>query len=196
METIMRKLTLLNLAGVSFLVTALFGAATSFSVAAETNVIKTSELPSTDVIHYPESPLYQKPGAPIRYSYTMPKNIEVGQIISFDLRLSEAFQSGDLQVRSGVRGDVSLLSNSGNNNFSMAGSGAHEMSVTFTANSLGRHYIQFQALSTAGGQGPRMRAFSIPIQVGPKQPPAQHPGLKRSGNGDMVISLKAIEEIK
>jgi len=169
----MHKLILLSLAGASFVVGNLIGVTVSFADVTSGEVIVTSELPSSAVVHY-----------------------EVGQIVTFDLRLSEPFNAGDLEVKSAVRGDVSLLSNSGNNNFSMAGSNGHEMQVTFTANSLGRHYIQFQAVSNSVDRGSRMRAFSIPIQVGPKQPLPDHPGLTRAADGEMVISLKANEDIR
>ena len=191
----MRKHFLLNLAGVAVVAAGIFAVSSTAAKPSAAKIIKTSELPASEVEHFPESRLYQKPGAPIRYSYSMPKNIEIGQVITFDLRLSEPFQSGDLSVSSATRGDVSLLSNSGNNDFSMSGNNGHDMSVTFVANSAGRHYLQFQAVSSAP-QGTRFRAFSIPVQVGPKQPLPAHPNLETTPSGQAIISLKAIEEVK
>ncbi|MEP1229946.1 MAG: hypothetical protein ABJG88_04665 [Litorimonas sp.] len=198
----MRKYILLNLAGAAVVAASLFGASTATAKTTqatpeklEAQIIKTSELPTADVINYPESQLYQKPGAPVRYSYSIPKNIEIGQAITFNLRLSEPFQSGSLQVRSAVRGDVRLLSNSGNNDFSMSGENGHDMNVTFVANSAGRHYIQFQAISDTA-QGTRARAFSIPIQVGPKQPLPVHPNLTTTATGETIISMRAVEEVR
>ncbi len=188
----MRKLTILNLAGVTILAAGILGSNISYA--------KTSQLTAVPVdaerIYYSDSQSYHKPGSPIRYAYSMPKNIAVGDIVTIDLTLLTPFQSGDLRVDCTVKGDVNLIANSGQTNFNMSRGNEHEMPVTFTVNSLGRHYIQVQAVSDASDRGPSFRAFSIPVQVGPKQAPAPHPGLQRTASGDMVISLKAIEDIK
>lgn len=194
-----KNFTASTLAGTSILLAGLFSANAAIAKPHNTktqNNVHKQTANSVERIYVPESQAYQKPGAPIRYSYSLPKTIEVGQAVTLDLRLSEPFQTGDLQVVCRVKGDVSLHAGSGVDIFSMSGNDAHEMKVSFTANSLGRHYIQVQATSTTEQFGFGTRNFSIPIQVGPPQPRKPHPGLTRTPSGQNIIIMQATEEIK
>lgn len=147
-------------------------------------------------VFYPESNLYQKPGSPIRYSYSIAKSISVGQSVTIDVTLSEPFESGNLTVNCTARGDVRLQGGDVSSSFNMSGNSRHEMQVTFTAGSLGLHYVQFQALSETSDQGARPRYFSIPVQVGPVQPRKPNPNLKVTPSGRTIISMQAKEDIR
>jgi len=191
-----RTLILPKIASASLLMAGVFTANTAMAKTQQNAHVQTSEPAKVELIHFSEGQSYRKTGSPIRYSYSMPKTLAVGQTVTLDLKLSEPFEAGDLLVSCDVKGDVSLHANSGSDSFSMAGSDSHEMQVSFTANSLGRHYIQVAAISTSDGLGANSRYFSIPVQVGPKQPLPPHPGLTRTPSGQMVISMKATEDIK
>ena len=191
-------LTLSKVAGASFLIAGVFSASAAMAKTHNHSHAKTAQ-PATvagDRIYVPESQRYQKPGSPIRYSYSLPKTIEVGQTAVLELSLSEPFEAGNLEVKTRAKGDLSLHGNSGADVFSMAGNNAHEMQISFTVNSLGRHYIQVQAVSDVVGYGPRHRYFSIPVQVGPKQPLAKHSGYTVTPEGQAIIVMEATEEIK
>ena len=80
--------------------------------------------------------------------------------------------------------------------FDMTQGPNHEMDVSLTARSNGRHYINVvaQATNDRGQSSPRI--FSIPVQVGPVIAQKPNENMITLDNGENIISMEAQEVIK
>ena len=155
------------------------------------------EAKNSDRLYFTDKYSYSKPGSSIRYKYSVPKDVKIGQSIRINLSLSEPFQSGTLNVKTQSKGAVSISPQSAAHIFDMGSDNAHDMHIDVTVNGAGRHYVQVLTQSSQSSTGgPAFRNFSIPIQVGPKTKKLRNPNVKRGDDGQMVISMKANEEIK
>lgn len=140
------------------------------------------------------SQAYLKPGAGINYSHNLKSQYSVGETVSFQLSLGESYDIGIMRMNMTAEG-VQLLSPT-MANFDMSAGGEHEMTVTFAANSNGRHYINVRALADINDGNPMSRVFSIPVQVGPVTAQKANPGMKTMPDGENIIEMPAEEEIK
>lgn len=138
---------------------------------------------------------YVKPGAGIGYAHNLKSQYGVGETVSFQLRLGESYDDGIMRVNVTAEG-VQLLKPITATNFDMAAGGEHEMSVSFTANENGRHYINVRALADISNDNPMSRVFSIPVQVGPVTAQKSNPDMTTMPDGENIIEMEAEEEIK
>ena len=139
---------------------------------------------------------YLKPGAAITYSHNLKSELSAGTTSTFQLSLGESYPNGTLDVLLGTEGDISLFTTSTQASFDMSSDSSHEMDVSITANSNGRHYINVTALAVNPSGQSQPRIFSIPVQVGPKVAQKPNPDLKTLENGENIIEMTAEEVIK
>lgn len=137
---------------------------------------------------------YVKPGASVGYSHNLAKQVEAGDTINFDLSLQESYSSGALQVDVSASG-LSLTGSSLSQAFDMAEGNDHSMTISFTAPSNGRHYINVSARAETGSDEAKYRVFSIPVQVGPEQAMKSNPNMQTMPSGETIIIMDAQEEI-
>ena len=160
----------------------------SFLMGCSANSVETSQQ------SYTSKASYQKPGASVNYSYDLTSKLSAGDTISFKLTLDETYSQGQLDVILGAEGGIVLLAPT-QAQFDMSGDAEHEMDISFTANSNGRHYINVnaQAIDASGRLQPRI--FSIPVQVGPVSTKKPNPNMAKMPDGKNVIEMEAEEEI-
>jgi len=139
---------------------------------------------------------YLKPGASITYSHDLKSQISSGDTVTFKLGLNEPYNKGQLNVSLIADGDIALFASSTQASFNMADEGPHEMTVSLTANSNGRHYINVQALAVNPSGQSQPRIFSIPVQVGPVIAQKPNENMKIMSNGEAIIEMQADEVIK
>ena len=139
---------------------------------------------------------YLKPGAAVTYSHNLKSQISVGETATFKLTLDEPYKAGDLKVSLTTDGDITLFSTSTQGRFDMGEDGPHEMNISLTANSNGRHYINVEALAVNPSGQSQPRIFSIPVQVGAVTTQKPNADMKTMENGENIIEMKAEEEIK
>ena len=139
---------------------------------------------------------YLKPGAAITYSHDLKSNLSPGQAVTFKLVLSERYAAGNMAATVTGEGDINFFSSAPSATFDLSDGPDHEMLISFTANSNGRHYINVEALATDVSGQSQPRIFSIPVQVG--SPTAQKPNaaMKTAIDGESIIEMEAQEEIK
>ena len=143
---------------------------------------------------YTNKASYLKPGASVNYSHNLKSQLSAGETITFKLTLDESYDQGQLRVNLGAEGGISLLA-SPQSSFDMSTATEHEMDISLTANSNGRHYInvQAQAIDASGQIQPRI--FSIPVQVGPVTAQKPNSNMEVMPDGKRVIEMEATEEI-
>ena len=144
---------------------------------------------------YDSAGKYQKPGASMDYSHNLKSKLSAGEVVTFTLRLSEAYDQGQLNVNLGSEGGIALFPTSTQASFDMSNGSGHKMDVSFTANANGRHYINVQAMATDGIGNAQPRIFSIPVQVGPVTAQKSNPNMKKMIDGENVILMEAQEDI-
>jgi len=144
---------------------------------------------------YNSSQAYSKPGAAVNYAHNLKSQLSAGENVTFTLTLSESYNAGNLTVNLDADGGIVLFPTSTQASFDMASGVSHDMDVSFTANSNGRHYINVQAQAIDGAGKSMPRIFSIPVQVGPIAAKKPHLNMETTANGDKVISMEAEEEI-
>jgi len=138
---------------------------------------------------------YIKPSAGIGYGHDLKAQYNAGETVSFQLKLGETYDAGMMRVNITSEG-VQLLVPTTSMAFDMSAGGDHELTVSFTANANGRHYINVQALADIGDGNPMSRVFSIPVQVGPVTAQKPNPNMKSMPDGENIIEMEAQEEIK
>lgn len=139
---------------------------------------------------------YLKPGASITYTHNLKSQLAVGETATFKLTLSESYNEGQLTADLSTEGDIVLFPASSAASFDMADGAAHDMNISFTANSNGRHYINVEALAVNPSGVSQPRVFSIPVQVGPATTQKPNADMKTMENGENIIEMEAQEEIK
>lgn len=139
---------------------------------------------------------YLKPGASVTYSHDLKSQLSVGESTSFNLTLGESYTEGDLKVTLTTEGDIGLFASSSQAEFDMSASTSHDMNVSFTANSNGRHYINVEAWAVSSSGQAQPRIFSIPVQVGPVEAPKPNDHMIKTENGENIIQMEATEVIK
>ena len=139
---------------------------------------------------------YLKPGASVNYSHNLKSQLSVGESTIFKLTLKEYYGEGQLAVNLAAEGDISLFTSSTQASFDMTQGPNHEMDVSLTARSNGRHYINVvaQATNDRGQSSPRI--FSIPVQVGPVIAQKPNENMITLDSGENIISMEAQEVIK
>jgi len=158
----------------------------STACVAKSEVVKKSAMASQS---------YIKPGAGIGYAHDLKSQYNAGETVSFQLSLGESYDTGIMRLNIMAEG-VQLLAPTTSAAFDMGAGGEHEITVSFTANSNGRHYINVQALADIGDGNPMIRVFSIPVQVGPVTAQKPNPNMKTMPDGENIIEMEAQEEIK
>ena len=139
---------------------------------------------------------YLKPGAGISYAHNLPKDLAPGETAVFQLTLDESYEAGTMSVDIRGEGDVQVFPSSSQASFDMSSASTHVMDVSVTVGSLGRHYLNVQALAyTANGQ-PMPRIFSIPVQSGPVQAMKPHKNMQKTATGENIIVMEAQEVIQ
>lgn len=144
--------------------------------------------------NYTSKTSYQKPGASVNYSHNLKSQLSAGETITFKLTLDESYDQGQLSVNLGAEGGISLLVST-QSSFDMSTASEHEMNISLTANSNGRHYINVQAQATDAWGQTQPRIFSIPVQVGPATAQKPNPNMEVMPDGKMIIEMEATEEI-
>lgn len=139
---------------------------------------------------------YLKPGAAITYSHSLKSQVNAGETTTFNLNLNENYGEGLLVVNVSAEGDLTLYPSSTQKRFQMIDDISHNMNVSFTANSNGRHYINVQAFATDASGQTQPRMFSIPVQVGPPAPLKANADMTVTPDGENIIEMTAEEEIK
>jgi len=139
---------------------------------------------------------YVKPGASISYSHNLKSQLSAGETAVFKLTLGESYDEGQLTVNVTAEGDISLFASSTQARFDMASGTSHDMDISVTANTNGRHYINVDAWAESPSGESQPRIFSIPVQVGPVTKQKPNAGLKTLENGENIIEMEAQEEIK
>lgn len=139
---------------------------------------------------------YLKPGASMDYSHNLKSQLTAGEVVTFTLRLSEAYDQGQLNVYLESEGSIALFPASTQASFDMSNGSGHKMDVSFTSNANGRHYINVQAMATDGAGNAQPRIFSIPVQVGPITAQKPDPNMKIMQNGERVIEMEAEETLE
>ena len=148
-----------------------------------------------DTTVYSSAGKYLKPGASMDYSHNLKSQLTAGEVVTFTLRLSEAYDQGQLNVNLGSEGGIALFPASTQASFDMSNGSGHKMDVSFTANANGRHYINVQAMVTDGAGNAQPRIFSIPVQVGPITAKKPNPNMKEMSDGQNIILMEAQEDI-
>lgn len=144
--------------------------------------------------HYTSKTSYQKPGASVDYSHNLKSQLSAGETITFKLTLDESYDQGQLKVNLGAEGGISLLVST-QSSFDMSTATEHEIDISLTANSNGRHYINVQAQAIDAWGQVQPRIFSIPVQVGPVTAQKPNPNMEVMPDGQNVIEMEAAEEI-
>jgi len=139
---------------------------------------------------------YVKPGASISYSHNLKSQLSAGETTTFKLILNESYDDGQLSADLNTEGDISLFASSTQMRSEMSGRTSHEMDVSFTANSNGRHYINVEAWAKSPSGESQPRIFSIPVQVGPVTAQKPNVNMKTLESGENIIEMEAQEEIK
>lgn len=139
---------------------------------------------------------YLKPGASVTYSHNLKSQLSAGETTTFNLSLGESYAEGALKVGLTTDGDIGLFASSTQAEFDMSASTSHDMNVSFTANSNGRHYINVQALAVSPSGQSQPRIFSIPVQVGPVVEQKPNPNMKTMADGENIIEMEAVEDIQ
>jgi len=139
---------------------------------------------------------YQKPGASVNYSHNLKSQLSVGETTTFNLSLDESYTDGLLAVSFSTDGDIEMFATSTEAEFDMISETPHDMNVSFTAKSNGRHYINVRALAISPSGESQPRYFSIPVQVGPVTPQKPNENMITLESGDNIIEMEAQEEIK
>jgi len=174
---------------------------TALSLAVSVSLISTCSANSAetavqqDAETYNSSQAYSKPGAAVSYAHNLKPQLSVGETVTFTLTLDESYNAGNLTVNLGVDGAITLFPTSGQTSFDMASGASHDMDISFTANSNGRHYINVQAQAIDGSGDSKPRIFSIPVQVGQQITQKINPNMKTMDSGQNVIEMEAEEEI-
>ncbi len=181
MEMIMHKIYLLGL--------------TSLMISAASGCAASSDVAQSEPVKIAASQGYIKPGASIVYSHDLGNRYEVGETVTFQLKLGESYETGVMRVNIASEA-VQLLATSGPTAFDMSRGAEHEMSISFTAPANGRHYINVQASADIGDDNPMIRAFSIPVQVGSVQAQKPNANMETMPDGESIIVMDAVEEIK
>ena len=122
--------------------------------------------------------------------------MNVGETATFKLTLDEPYKAGQLSVNLTPDGDLTLFPSSTQASFDMSEDAPHEMTISFTANSNGRYYINVEALAVNSSGQSRPRIFSIPVQVGAAAAQKPNADMKTMENGENIIEMEAEEEIK
>lgn len=139
---------------------------------------------------------YLKPGASITYSHNLKSQLSTDETTTFNLSLGESYSDGELKVSLSVDGGIELFATSTQAEFDMTSAISHDMNVSFTAKSNGRHYINVEALAVSPSGQSQPRVFSIPVQVGPVTAQKPNPNMKTMQDGENIIEMEAQEEIK
>ncbi|MEP3889264.1 MAG: hypothetical protein ABJN69_02285 [Hellea sp.] len=139
---------------------------------------------------------YFKPGAAVSYSHNLKSQMAAGETATFKLTLDEPYKAGQLSVNLTPDGDLTLFPSSTQASFDMREDGPHEMTISFTANSNGRYYINVEALAVNSSGQSRPRIFSIPVQVGAAIAQKPNVDMKTMESGENIIEMEAEEEIK
>ncbi len=168
---------------------------TSLMAFATSSCAASSDVAQSDPVKIAASQGYIKPGAAIVYSHDLGNRYEVGETVTFQLKLSESYDTGVMRVNIASEA-VQLLATSGPTAFDMGRGAEHEMTISFTAPANGRHYINVQASADIGDGNPMIRAFSIPVQVGPVQAQKPNANMETMPDGENIIVMDAEEEIK
>ncbi len=171
-------------------ITAILVLTTASACVAKPNIAQESAKQSTF-----SSQTYIKPGAGIGYAYDLKPQYNIGETVNLRLRLGESYQRGLMRVNVNADG-LKMLESASVADFDMSASEGHEMTMSFTASTNGRHYINVQALADIGNGNPMTRVFSIPVQVGPVVAQKPHPNMKTTPNGENIIEMTAEEDIK
>lgn len=171
-----------------FMFTSLGGLAVSLTTACAAN--------SADVATDKVARAYAKPGASVSYSHTLKSQVNAGETTTFRLFMDEPYPEGRLSVTLSADGEISLFPSSTEASFDMSQGNSHEMLVSFTPQSNGRHYINVQAMATNPAGQSQPRIFSLPVQVGPLTAQKPNADMKIMQNGDNIIEMTAEEEIK
>ena len=139
---------------------------------------------------------YLKPGASISYDHNLPKNIDPGQTVVFQLRLDESYDTGRMTVDIQSQGDIQVFPSSSYRQFDMSTGREHVMDVSVTVGSSGRHYLKVQAMADNGSGQPMPRIFTIPVQSGPIKALKPHSKMITTAGGQNIIVMEAEEVIQ
>ena len=135
---------------------------------------------------------YLKPGASVSYRHNLNSSLDVGESVTFQLILDEAYSQGWLNVGISTKGAISLFAPDDQLRIDMSDGNSHTIDMTVSANANGRHYINVHAVTDKG----EPRIFGIGVQVGP--PIAQKPSANMTvmPNGEKLILMDAVEVVK
>jgi len=169
-----------------FIVPSILALSISTACAAKSEIVQKTAIASQS---------YIKPGAGIGYAHDLKSQYNAGDTVTFQLNLGESYDAGTMRVNVSAEG-VRLLESNASSAFDMGAGGEHEMRVSFTADSNGRHYINVHALADIGDGNPMSRVFSLPVQVGPVIAQKPNPDMKTMPDGENIIEMEAQEVIK
>ena len=135
---------------------------------------------------------YLKPGASVSYMHNLKPSLEIGEEVTFQLILDEAYSAGQLNVKIAAEGAISLYIPADQLQIDMSDGDSHVIEVSVIANANGRHYINVRAVTDKG----EPRIFGIAVQVG--APIAQKPSANMTvmPNGEKLILMDAAEAVK
>ena len=138
---------------------------------------------------------YLKPGAGISYEHNLPKNIDPGQTVVFQLTLDESYATGNMTVDIRGQGDIRVFPSSTYRQFDMSSGREHVMDVSVTVGSAGRHYLNITAMANQGYGQAIPRVFSIPVKSGTVPAMKPHNKMITTASGENIIVMQAEEVI-
>lgn len=138
-----------------------------------------------------------KPGAPIDMSYNSSK-VAVGEVSDVRVKLVTTQESGEMEVTvdldEGLTSDIAV---EGVTKYTiLPGENSYLMNFRVSSNEDGLYYIRILA-KIDNGDGPRMRAFAVPVYVGDaKLKSKSRQVVTKALNSENISVSKAQETIK
>ena len=135
---------------------------------------------------------YLKPGASVSYRHNLNSSLDVGESVTFQLILDEAYSQGWLNVGISTKGAISLFAPDDQLRIDMSDGNSHTIDMTVSANANGRHYINVHAVTDKG----EPRIFGIAVQVGAPIASKPNSNMTVMPNGENLILMDAQEVVK
>lgn len=135
---------------------------------------------------------YLKPGASVSYMHNLKSSLEIGESVTFQLILDEAYSQGWLNVGISTKGAISLFAPDDQLRIDMSDGNSHTIDMTVSANANGRHYINVHAVTDKG----EPRIFGIAVQVGAPIASKPNSNMTVMPNGENLILMDAQEVVK
>ncbi len=141
----------------------------------------------------------QKPGALVSFSSESPTNLQISENGLVKIKVTDGYDSGRLLLSATPDDGLRLVSETGQVEFSMAGSQAHEWELDVTASANGIYYLNILAKAVLPTGRSELRSYAVRVQVGDLTEAEIKSSMKPNGtlsSDGTIVVMDAEEEIK